>query len=88
VAFERIGELLHSVSGAGWADIRRNHLVRLPRGFRTWEVPGARLSVLSSLAPSAPAWLTRRPVWWKEAPNPSPTPTAATTAATTPLEDI
>jgi len=70
VAFERIGELLKAVSGGPWAEIRRSHLVRLPRGFRSWEVPGARLSVLSSLAPCAPAGLIRRPAWWKEAPAP------------------
>lgn len=71
VAFERIGELLKAVSGVPWAEVRRNHLVRLPRGFRSWEVPGVRLSVLSALAPCAPAGLIRRPVWWKEAPAPT-----------------
>lgn len=69
VAFDRIGELLRAVTGGSWSDIRRNHLAHLPRGFRSWEVPGARLSVLSSLAPSAPAGLIRRPRWWKEAPT-------------------
>jgi group II intron reverse transcriptase/maturase len=88
VAFERIGELLRAVHGVGWAEIRRNHFARLPRGFRTWEVPGARLSVLSSLAPCAPAWLTRRPSWWKEAPNPSPAPTVPTTPSIVPVEGI
>lgn len=79
VAFDRIGELLRAVTGGSWADIRRNHLAHLPRGFRSWDVPGARLSVLSSLAPSAPAGLIRRPQWWKEAPTAIPAPTAPTT---------
>jgi group II intron reverse transcriptase/maturase len=74
VAFDRVGELLKAVSGAPWAEVRRSHFVRLPRGFRTWEVPGARLSVLSSLAPCAPAGLTRRPPWWREAPTPAAPP--------------
>jgi group II intron reverse transcriptase/maturase len=77
VAFERVGDLLKAVSGAPWAEVRRNHLARLPRGFRSWEVPGARLSVLSALAPCAPAGLIRRPGWWKEAPAPAvPSPNA------------
>jgi len=69
VARDRIGALLKSVSRDSWHGIRRNHLARLPRGFWTWEVPGARLSVLSSLAPHAPAFLTRRPRWWSDASN-------------------
>jgi group II intron reverse transcriptase/maturase len=76
VAFDRVGELLKAVTGASWAEVRRNHLVRLPRGFRSWEVPGARLAVLSALAPCAPANLTRRPAWWKEAPTPDAPPPA------------
>lgn len=68
VAFDRVGELLKAVTGAPWAEVRRAHLVRLPRGFRSWEVPGARLSVLSALAPCVPDRLTRRPGWWQEAP--------------------
>lgn len=84
VAFERVGELIKAVNGTSWTELRRNHLVRLPRGFRTWEVPGARLCVLSALAPCAPANLVRRPAWWKEAPAvPSaPTPTDDQTSPT------
>ena len=74
VAFDRVGELLKAVTGVSWPDVRRNHLVRLPRGFRSWEVPGARLSVLSSLAPHAPACFVRRPLWWREVPVADPTP--------------
>jgi len=74
VAFDRVGELLKAVTGASWAEVRRAHYVRLPRGFRSWEVPGARLSVLASLAPHAAAALTRRPAWWREAPAAGPAP--------------
>ncbi|OWK41136.1 reverse transcriptase domain-containing protein [Fimbriiglobus ruber] len=69
VARDRIGELIKAVSGSSWAEVRRSHFARLPRGFWTWEVPGARLTVLSSLAPHTPARLTRRPVWWSHAPD-------------------
>ena len=73
VAYDRVGELLKAVTGVPWAEVRRAHMARLPRGFRSWEVPGARLSVLSSLAPCAPARLIRRPAWWTEAPAADPT---------------
>jgi len=66
VARERIGCLLKTVSGLSWTEIRRNHFAMLPRGFWTWEVPGARLTVLSSLAPHAPRRLIRRPIWWTD----------------------
>ena len=69
VAHERVGQLLRAVTGGSWQEIRRAHLARLPRGFRTWEVAGARLTVLSSLAPQAPARLTRRPLWWTDQPE-------------------
>jgi len=69
VARDRIGELIKAVTGVPWAEVRRSHYARLPRGFWTWEVPGARLSVLSSLAPHAPAQLTRRPRWWSHVPT-------------------
>ena len=69
VARDRIGELIKAVTGVPWAEVRRSHYARLPRGFWTWEVPGARLSVLSSLAPHAPAHLTRRPKWWSHVPT-------------------
>ncbi len=59
----RVGLLLQSITGARGPELLRRYRVRLPRGFWTWEVPGARLTVLSSLAPQAPANLTRRPAW-------------------------
>ena len=74
VARDRVGHLLRAVTGASWYEIRRAHLARLPRGFRTWEVAGARLTVLSSLAPQAPARLTRRPTWWTDQPEATPQP--------------
>jgi group II intron reverse transcriptase/maturase len=69
VARDRVGHLIKAVTGANWGEVRRSHYARLPRGFWTWEAPGARLSVLSSLAPHAPARLTRRPPWWSEMPS-------------------
>jgi RNA-directed DNA polymerase len=59
---ERVGALLQSVTGVRRASLHQFR-ARLPRGFRTWEVPGARLTVLSSLAPHWPANLVRQPAW-------------------------
>lgn len=66
VTRDRVGHLAKAVLGVSWSELRRNYLVQLPRGFWTWEFPGARLSVLSSLAPHAPAHLIRRPKWMKD----------------------
>ncbi len=60
---ERVGALLQALTGVRGPDLYRKYRVRLPRGFSTWEVPGARLTVLSSLAPLAPSQWTRRPPW-------------------------
>ncbi len=68
VTRDRVAHLAKAVLGLSWSELRRNYLVQLPRGFWTWEFPGARLSVLSSLAPHAPAHLTRRPAWMKDKP--------------------
>ncbi len=74
VARDRVGELIKAVTGANWGDVRRAHFTRLPRGFWTWQVPGARLCVLSSLAPHTPGRLVRRPAWWTHIPTPDATP--------------
>jgi RNA-directed DNA polymerase len=66
-ARERLAGLLQAVTGTRWAELQARYGARLPRGFWTWEVPGARLCVLSSLAPHAPAYLTRRPPWMRRA---------------------
>jgi RNA-directed DNA polymerase len=72
---ERVGRLLRSVTGTPWPQLNGQYRVRLPRGFWTWEVPGARLSVLSALAPHAPGRLTRRPAWLEvKAAGPSAAP--------------
>lgn len=66
VTRERIGALIQSVTGLRWREMSNRHRVRLPRGFWTWQVDGARLSVLSALAPHAPLTperLLRRPPW-------------------------
>jgi hypothetical protein len=60
---ERVGELLHSVTGTRHRQLREQYRVWLPRGFWTWQVKGCRLTQLSSLAPRCPRGLTRRPPW-------------------------
>lgn len=73
---ERVGELLLSVTGVRRVQLGPRFRARLPRGFWTWEVPAARLVVLSSLAPRNPCFLTRRPAWMErglvEEPKPAP----------------
>jgi RNA-directed DNA polymerase len=68
-ARERVGALLQALTGTRGPELYRKYRVRLPRGFSTWEVPGARLTVLSSLAPCAPVQLTRRPAWMCHRPG-------------------
>src|SRR4029077_19458053 len=43
VTRDRVAQLLHAVTGTVWSELRRQYQVRLPRGFWTYEVPGARL---------------------------------------------
>jgi group II intron reverse transcriptase/maturase len=62
---ERVGRLMHAVTGERWAELRQKYRVRLPRGFWSWEVTGARLVVLSALAPQAPDGLLRKPAWMR-----------------------
>jgi len=64
---ERVAALLSAITGIRGHALIRNFRVKLPRGFWTWEVPSARLVALSSLAPHAPANLTRAPAWTKPA---------------------
>ena len=63
----RVGQLLQSITGNRWPQVKQQYRAKLARGFWTWEVPGARLSVLSSLAPHAPFGLIRQPAWLKMA---------------------
>lgn len=60
---ERVALLMQSVTGLRRAALNGQYRVRLPRGFWTWEVPGARLVVLSSLAPHCAGNLIRKPAW-------------------------
>jgi hypothetical protein len=62
-AGERVGALLAALTGSRFRRVLRDHRVALPRGFSTWEFDGQRLLVLSSLPPTAPVRLTRRPLW-------------------------
>jgi RNA-directed DNA polymerase len=66
-ASERVGALLQAVTGTHWSELHARYGAKLPRGFTTWQVPGGQLTVLSSLAPQAPARLTRRPAWMRRA---------------------
>ncbi|GIW80382.1 MAG: hypothetical protein KatS3mg105_2189 [Gemmatales bacterium] len=65
----RVFELIKRITGSSADEVYRRFKVRLPRGFWTWEVPGARLVILSSLAPHAPSRLTHKPAWMKAAPD-------------------
>lgn len=62
---ERLGNLLQNLTGARWHEVMQRYRSHLPRGFWTWEINGARLVVLSALAPHCPANLTRRPAWMR-----------------------
>lgn len=66
----RVGQLLQAITNTPKRYLAQFR-VRLPRGFWTWEVPGARLVILSSLAPHCPSHLTRRPAWMRYRPNSS-----------------
>jgi len=68
-ARERFGVLLAAITGLRSHALARQYRVKLPRGYWTWEVPGARLVVLSSLAPHCPANLVRKPAWARSAAN-------------------
>lgn len=60
---QRVGELLASITGRRQRSLYQEYKIRLPRGFKTWQVQGCRLTVLSSLAPHRPDRLIRRPPW-------------------------
>jgi hypothetical protein len=69
-AFDRLGNLLRAVTGARQRRLYDQYCRRLPRGFRTWQVGGTQLTVVSSLAPRNPTQLTRRPAWMNGRPSP------------------
>lgn len=62
-AVERVGELLPSVMGRTWRQVKDEHQVRLPRGFLSWKIQGVTLTLLSSLPPHSPHFLSRPPLW-------------------------
>lgn len=63
--YRRVSDLLYHVTGSKANALRRDFGVKLPRGFRSWSVEGCRLTVLSSLAPQNPNYLTRKPEWMR-----------------------
>lgn len=69
---DRVGLLMHAVTGKRFPELRDTYRVRLPRGFWTWQVDGVRLTVLSSLAPHAPDRLTFKPPWMRVKLPPEP----------------
>lgn len=76
-AHERVGELLHHVTGKRRGALLREHSARLPRGFTSWQAGGVTLIVLSSLAPRRPRFLVGRPAWMRstireDQPMPNP----------------
>jgi group II intron reverse transcriptase/maturase len=71
---DRVGELLHHVTGKRRGVLLREHSARLPRGFTSWEAGGVQLTVLSSLAPRRPRCLIGRPPWMWSAGNGKPSP--------------
>ncbi len=62
-ASQRVRDLLRSVSGRSFRRLHADCRVNLRRGYRTWEIGGQRLLVLSSLAPRAPFRLLHPPPW-------------------------
>lgn len=58
----RVGQLLMALTGCSRSNLK-DYRTFLPRGFWTWEVDGARLVVLSALAPHYPGKLERPPAW-------------------------
>lgn len=59
----RFATLLREVTGARGRQVAERHRHQLPRGFWTWEIEGARLVCLPSLAPRCPFRFPRRPPW-------------------------
>ena len=59
----RLVPLMAAITGERPATVDRRYRFQLPRGFWTYEVPGARLVVLSSLAPHSANNLIRKPAW-------------------------
>ena len=76
--YDRVGELLHAITGLRRHSLEAEFRVRLPRGFYTWQVEGTRLKVLSSLAPRNPDRLCFRPLWMRK-PRFNPDESAALT---------
>ncbi len=62
-ARQRVGRLLASVTGLRPNRLAGRYGCQLPRGFFTWQIDGARLTVLSSLAPRRPRRLIHPPAW-------------------------
>ncbi len=61
--FGRVERLLRTVLGLSRAELRKRHLVRLPGGFRTWEVDGVQLTVLGTLRPHRYENVVVKPAW-------------------------
>ncbi|GIX03626.1 MAG: group II intron reverse transcriptase/maturase [Planctomycetaceae bacterium] len=71
IAFERIGRLLRLSTGESLSALRKQYLLKLPRGYKTWCYNGVQLSVLSSLAPQRPEIVLHKPRWWAKRMAPS-----------------
>ncbi|MCS7167133.1 MAG: reverse transcriptase domain-containing protein [Gemmatales bacterium] len=68
LVFNRFEEVLQAVTGRGRHYLRATYLICLPRGFRTWQVDGRQLLVLSAEPPRRPKRIAQRPKWMRPIP--------------------
>lgn len=67
----RFEDVLMAVTGKSRYYLRANYLVRLPRGFRTWQVDGRELVLLSAEPPRRPRCISVRPTWMRPIQSPT-----------------
>ncbi|GBD36826.1 Group II intron-encoded protein LtrA [bacterium HR36] len=61
----RFEEVLMAVTGKSRHQVRNMYIARLSRGFRTWQVDGRTLIVLSAEPPRRPQRIAQRPAWMR-----------------------
>ncbi|GEM_PF-318754 len=69
--FDRVGQLIKSVTDLSMAQVRDRYVVELPRGFRTYEVNGERLVVLATLPPARRERSVQKPAWMSRPDRPT-----------------
>ncbi|MCS7016491.1 MAG: reverse transcriptase/maturase family protein [Gemmatales bacterium] len=65
LVFRRFEEVLLAVTGKNRQYLRSTCIVYLPRGFRTWQIDGRQLLVLSAEPPRRPKRIAQRPKWMR-----------------------